>query len=64
MNFSQYYLAITNKLLQHNLHCMASVARDFYNKDYTVDEVVVEFLKYEKKPKFQETILTIKDSAV
>ena len=45
MNFSQYYKAIQEKLKQHNLLCMKCVAQEFYERDYSVDEVVAEFNK-------------------
>lgn len=62
MTFAEYYLAIKKKLQQHNLMILNCVAKDFYERDYSVDEVVATFLKYSKAGRdYAKTVTTVKD---
>ena len=58
MKFGDYYMAIQKELKQHNLFIIKCVAYDFFQRDYSVNQVVQSFLTI-RKP--QEPVKTIQD---
>lgn len=54
MNLKQYYEAINEQLAAHDKKIMLCVAKLFFVKDLTVQEVVEAFLNPEKIETFNE----------